>query len=92
MHTAMVLTGGFALLGLFCAIGWSRARGAGLARSAQAFVPAWGVVALVNMSVGVVSAGYTVMQELPILVVIFGVPAAAAWWLGRRFGAARSDR
>ena len=44
-----------------------------------------------NMTVGVVSAGYTVMQELPILVVIFGVPAAVAWLLGRRFGASGSE-
>ena len=89
MHTVMVLTGGFALLAIFCAVGWSRGRGAGLARAARAFVPVWLVAAIVNLAVGVVSAGYTVMQELPILVVIFGVPALVAWLLARHFGAVR---
>ncbi len=86
MHTVMVLTGGFALLAIFCAVGWSRGREAGLVRAARAFIPVWLVAAIVNMTVGVVSAGYTVMQELPILVVIFGVPALVAWLLARRFG------
>ena len=87
MHTIMVLAGGFALLAIFCAIGRSRGGDAGLARTARAFVPVWLVASIVNLTVGVVSAGYTVMQELPILVVVFGVPAAAAWLLARRFGA-----
>ena len=92
MHTVMVTAGGFALLAIFCAIGWSRDREAGLARAARAFVPVWLVASVVNMTVGVVSAGYTVMQELPILVVIFGVPAAVAWLLSRRFGASGPER
>ena len=40
----------------------------------------------------VVSAGYTVMRELPILLVIFGGPALVAWLLARRFGGTRSAR
>lgn len=39
------------------------------------------------MWVGVSKAGYTVAQELPILLANFAVPAALAlgliWWLGR---------
>lgn len=42
------------------------------------FVPVWAGVALINMWVGVTTAGYTVMQELPILLVVFAVPAAVA--------------
>ena len=42
-----------------------------------------------NVTVEVVSAGYTIMQELPVLLVTFGVPAIVAWLLARRSGAAR---
>ena len=42
------------------------------------FGPVWAGVALVNMWVGVTRAGYSVAQEAPILVVVFGVPAALA--------------
>ena len=37
-----------------------------------------------NMWVGVTRAGYTVMQELPILLVNFAVPAAIATLLARQ--------
>ncbi|MGQ7847686.1 hypothetical protein ACUNV4_24550 [Granulosicoccus sp. 3-233] len=85
MHTVMVLSGGFVLLAIFCGIGWFRAREAGLGRAVQLFIPVWFVAALVNMAVGVLGAGYTVMEELPILLVIFAIPAEVAWLLGRRF-------
>ena len=51
------------------------------------FVPVWLLVASANMWVGVTHAGYTVRQELPILLVVFAVPAViaaiAAWQLSR---------
>ena len=50
---------------------------------AQAFIALWFVAAAVNLWLGVSRAGYTVMEELPIFLAIFAVPAAAAgfvWW------------
>jgi hypothetical protein len=44
----------------------------------------WLAAAIVNMSVGVVSAGYTVWQELPIALVVFAVPALVAAVFGWR--------
>jgi hypothetical protein len=38
----------------------------------------WFVIAGANMWVGVAKAGYSVADELPILALIFGVPAAVA--------------
>ena len=41
------------------------------------------VAALVNMWMGVTSAGYSVAEELPIFLLIFALPAAGAlfiWW------------
>lgn len=92
MHTVMVLAGGFVLLAIFCAIGWSRGREAGVAQAAQVFLPVWLIAALINMAFGVLGAGYTVMEELPILVVVFSNPAVVAWLLGRSFGLSRPER
>ncbi|UFS63984.1 hypothetical protein LO749_07320 [Paracoccus denitrificans] len=88
MHTLMIIVGGAVLLGIFLLFGklWGGDL-AGMATGAKLFVPAWLAVAAVNMWVGVTRAGYTVAQELPILFVVFAVPAAlatlAAWQLAR---------
>jgi hypothetical protein len=82
---AMVIGGGIVLLGLFLLFG--RLWDVGLAIAASAFIPAWFVVALTNMWVGVNRAGYSVRDELPILFIVFAVPAAIAgvaiWRLAR---------
>ena len=46
-----------------------------------AYVAVWLIVAGVNMWVGVAKAGYAASDELPIFLLIFGVPAAAAIWV-----------
>ena len=88
MHMAMVIGGGFVLLGLFLLFGqlWGGSA-PDLALAAKLFIPAWLVVSLVNMWVGVQHAGYSVREEAPILFIVFAVPAAVAafvvWWLPR---------
>ena len=88
MHMLIVTAGGVVLLGLFLLLGrsWGPDR-AILGVAAKAFIPVWLTIALVNLWIGVRYAGYTVLQELPILVVIFGIPAAAAIAVIRRYGA-----
>ena len=49
-----------------------------VAMAAKLFMPVWLAIALVNMWVGVTKAGYSVREELPILAVVFAVPAALA--------------
>jgi len=88
MHMLMVIGGGLVLLGVFVLFGWLwGASAAGMALAAKLFVPAWLAVAVANLWVGVTHAGYTVRQELPILLVVFIVPAVvagiAAWQLSR---------
>lgn len=79
MHVAMVIFGGLLLLAVFGLFGWLWGHdAAGVALAAKWFVAVWAAVALINMWVGVTRAGYTVMQELPILVPVFAIPAAAA--------------
>lgn len=79
MHVAMVIGGGVVLLGLFLLFGklWGGAQ-PDYGFAARLFVPAWLAVALVNMWVGVTKAGYSVREELPILVLVFAVPALLA--------------
>ncbi len=78
MHTVMVISGGFVLLALLCLIGFARRGRPGVAKAALAFLPVWLIGSLVNLTVGVMTAGYTVMQELPILIPVFGAPAVVA--------------
>ena len=88
MHVLLVIVGGIVLLGVFVLFGWLwGASAAGMALAAKAFVPAWLAVAAANMWVGVSHAGYSVREELPILLGVFAVPAVlaalAVWWLGK---------
>ena len=79
MHMAMVIGAGLVLLGLFVLFGWLwGASSAGMALAAKVFVPVWLLIADTNLWVGVAHAGYTVRQELPILLIVFAVPAVVA--------------
>lgn len=88
MHMLMVILGGVVLLGLFLLFGqlWGTAP-ASLVTAAKIFVPVWLCVAIVNLWVGVSKAGYTIAQELPILLLVFAIPAllalAAIWHFSR---------
>lgn len=85
MHTAIVLGGGFALLVACLLLGHAFGSGIpGLAVGAKVFIPPWLILAGANMWIGVSHAGYSVADEAPIFLAIFGVPAAIAaalaWW------------
>jgi len=79
VHMAQVIGAGLLLLIVFALFGklWGHSA-AGIALGAKAFIPAWLLIALVNMWVGVTKAGYTVQQEAPILLVVFLIPAVVA--------------
>lgn len=88
MHMMLVILGGIALFGVFCLFGWLWGEdSASVAVATKAFIPLWLAMALVNMWVGVTKAGYTVMQELPIFVIVVTIPAAiaaiAVWQIAR---------
>ena len=70
MHTVKVIACGLVLLTLCLVFG--RAAGAKL------FLPLWLVAAIVNLWIGVSRAGYTVADEAPVFLIVFGVPAAVA--------------
>ncbi|EMN1929563.1 hypothetical protein RVV18_004014 [Burkholderia ambifaria] len=79
MHMLMVIAGGAVLLGVFLLFGklWGGDTAA-LALAAKVFVPVWLAISIANLWIGVSHAGYTVREELPILLVVFLVPAALA--------------
>jgi hypothetical protein len=87
MHTVLVIGAGFVLLGICLGIG--RLIGgpgpASLASAARSFVPVWLFGSLINMWVGVSQAGYSIAEELPVLGVVFSIPALVAIVLWRRW-------
>jgi hypothetical protein len=88
MHMLQVIGAGALLLAVFALFGrlWGH-DAAGVATGAKLFVPVWFAIAIVNLWVGVTRAGYTVREELPILLVVFAVPALLAlllvWLMSR---------
>ena len=80
MRTLMFIVGGFVLMAACFGAAKLLAGSAadGMRTAAIAFVALWFVIAGVNMWVGVAKAGYSVAEELPIFLLIFGLPAVAA--------------
>jgi hypothetical protein len=83
MRTLIIIVGGFVLLGLsVLAARWIGTGTSSMVTPAKVFIPIWLVVALLNLWMGT-RAGYSVTEELPILLLIFAAPAAVAallWW------------
>ena len=85
MHIALVILGGAVQLGLFLLFGWLWGNSAAtMALAARLFIPLWCVIAAANMWIGVASAGYSVREEAPILLLIILVPAAVAMFAAWR--------
>jgi hypothetical protein len=87
MHILIVILGGFVALAAFH-FGY---RFAGLAPAAGAalFIWVWLAASVLNGFVGVYKADIPVINEVGAFVLIFGIPAAAAWYLAYRYGVAR---
>jgi hypothetical protein len=88
MHTVIMMAIGLIALGLFC--GLAALVGRSVASGARLFFLPWLVVALLNLTVGV-THGHTIVGELPFLAIVFGVPAAIAWFIARRLAAGGSS-
>jgi hypothetical protein len=85
MRSFLIIIGGLLLLGVFVLGGRWLGGGATqpMVTAAKLFVPLWLVLAAINMWFGVSRAGYSVADEFPIFLAIFGVPAIAVviiWW------------
>jgi hypothetical protein len=80
MRTMIIILGGFVLLAA-CVFAARRLGGGGpgpIGSAVAVFIAAWFAVAATNMWLGVARAGYSFREELPIFLLIFLLPAAAA--------------
>jgi hypothetical protein len=79
MRTFIIILVGYLLLG--AAIGVARFASVStdtMRLVIAGFVVVWLVIAGVNMWLGVTTAGYSLREELPIFLLIFALPVAAA--------------
>jgi hypothetical protein len=83
MHTLMLVVGGLVALGIFVLA--AVLLGKSVADGARIFVWPWLAASVVNMLLGLYWANIPFSVELPVLVVVFGVPAAVAWFVAKRF-------
>jgi len=87
MHILIVVAAGLAALALFYfSAGLFGFSGAG---AASIFIWVWLAASIVNAAVGVLRAGIPVVNEIGAFIPIFGIPAAAAWYLAYRYGMGR---
>ena len=87
MRTIIIIASGFAVLFVFVFV--SRAMSdnnrVATAKAALFFLPLWLLAGSYNLWVGVSHAGYSVVEEAPLFIIIFGLPAALAVFLWRKF-------
>jgi len=80
MRTLIFIVAGFVLLA--ACLGAAKLLSGGAAQATRTatlvFIALWFVVAGANMWMGVARAGYSVAEELPIFLLIFGLPAIVA--------------
>jgi hypothetical protein len=83
VRTAIIIVAGFAVLAALVLLPRIAGRPEWSAAGAKIFIALWLAAALVNLWIGVSRAGYTVLEELPIFLLIFALPAGLAayvWW------------
>jgi hypothetical protein len=87
MRTPLFLLVGFLLLAASAMLGklFSANFPSATYAATWVFVALWLVISAANMWVGVSKAGYSLNEELPIFLLIFGVPTIAAIVLKWRF-------
>jgi hypothetical protein len=87
MHVMAVTVAGLALLFVFILVSRLINRSGGGAGGARIFIWIWFLIAAANGTMGVLRAGISPLIEVGVFVVVFGVPAAIAWFTARKLGA-----
>jgi hypothetical protein len=88
VHTLRMTILGFVVLTIFFlgARLLNRSKGGKPVDGAWIFIWVWLVAAVINLLVGVFAAGIPLVVEIPVLAVVFGLPALVAWYLSRNYG------
>lgn len=87
MRTLLFLLGGVLLLAAFLLLAklFSINFADAMRWTTIAYIALWFIIAAANMWIGVARAGYSVAEELPIFLLIFGLPVAGAILIKWRF-------
>ena len=87
MRTAIIIIVGLAIWGVSIGLAkrFGKPGGTTMEDATLAFITLWLLASATNMWVGMTRAGYTWQEELPVFTLIFGVPAAIAYFVRRRF-------
>lgn len=87
MRAILIVASGFLLLFTFVFVSraMSNNNRATMAKATLLFLPLWIFAGSYNLWVGVSHAGYSVVEEAPLFVIIFGLPAVLAVYLWRKF-------
>jgi hypothetical protein len=87
MRTLLLILGGFVVWAACLSMGtlMASASATSMTIATTAFVVMWFLAAAANMWVGVMQAGYSFKEELPIFLVIFVLPAATAAFVKWKF-------
>jgi len=87
MHTLRITLIGLILLSLFAFVAAqiNRRKNRPDVDGAYLFIWVWLVASIANFSVGVFIAGYSVLTELGVHVIVFGLPAGVAWFMSHKF-------
>jgi len=86
MHTLRLTMIGLVLMSVFVFVAAqiNRRKNKRAVDGARIFIWLWLVVFVVNFSLGVFVANYSIATELAVHVVVFGLPAGVAWYLSRK--------
>jgi hypothetical protein len=93
MHVVMLVVFGLVGLTAFVVLGRMINASGRTFDGARIFIWVWLLGSLLNGAVGVFAAKIPLVNEIAAFIPIFGIPAAAAWYLSQRFRtqAARAD-
>jgi hypothetical protein len=86
MRTVIIILGGFLLLMLCLGVAKiGSGNQASYTLAIKVFIGLWLAIAAINMWVGITKAGYGFMEELPIFLAIFLLPAGVAMLIQYKF-------
>lgn len=88
MHVLTLIVIGFVVLAAFVLVARLIGARGHTVDGASAFIWVWLIASTANGAVGVLQAGIPLLNEIAAFIPIFGVPAAAAWYVSRRLGTA----
>lgn len=85
MRTLVILAIGLAIMLLFLVTAHfvNKSRGAGFVDGGKLFIWFWLVATLLNGAYGFFAHGVSLLVEIAVFAILFGVPAGAAWYLSR---------